>query len=69
MNVDVIVHAERPKLKHHKLTIRDRIAEILELSADQIGLQAKTGEGIGAVGESLAMAAQCVALLERVTSA
>jgi 2-C-methyl-D-erythritol 2,4-cyclodiphosphate synthase len=65
VNVDCIVMLERPKLGHHKDAMRMRIAELLEIPAQSIGVKAKTGEGVDAVGRGEAVAAQCVALLER----
>jgi len=62
-NVDCIVFAERPKLAPHRLAIRQKLAEILALEVSQVGLQAKTGEKLDAVGREEAIAAQCVALL------
>ena len=64
MNLDCIVFAQRPKLSPHKDAIRQRIAEILELQPDQVGVKAKTGEGVGEVGREEVIMAQCVALLE-----
>ncbi len=66
LNLDCIVFAQRPKLSAHKTAIRQRIAEILELHAEQVGVKAKTGEGIGEVGREEAMMAQCIVLLESV---
>jgi len=63
-NLDCIVFAERPKLGPHKQAIRHRIAEILSLQPSQIGVKAKTGEGVGEIGREEIIAAQCVALLE-----
>jgi len=63
-NVDCIVLAERPKLAPHKEAIRRRLAEILDVEPDQVGLKAKTGEGVGEIGREEAIAAQCVVLLE-----
>ena len=63
-NVDCIVFAERPKLQPHKQAIRQRLAEALRLEVGQVGLQAKTGEKLDAVGREEAIAAQCVVLLE-----
>lgn len=65
VNVDCIVFLERPKLAHHKDAMRLRIAELLEIPAHDVGVKAKTGEGVDAVGRQEAIAAQCVALLER----
>jgi len=68
VNVDCIVFLERPKLGHHKNAMRMRIAELLEIPAHDIGVKAKTGEGLDAVGRDEAVAAQCVALIERATA-
>jgi 2-C-methyl-D-erythritol 2,4-cyclodiphosphate synthase len=66
VNVDCIVFAQRPKLLTHRQSIRQRLADLLGLEVERVGLQAKTGEGIGAIGHEDAIAAQCVALLEEV---
>jgi 2-C-methyl-D-erythritol 2,4-cyclodiphosphate synthase len=65
INVDCIVLLQRPKLGHHKDAMRMRIAELLDIPAHNIGVKAKTGEGVDAVGRGEAVAAQCVALIER----
>lgn len=67
VNVDCIVFAQRPKLSPHKLAIRQRIAQILDINVKLVGVKAKTGEGVGPIGEEKAIAAQCVALLEALT--
>lgn len=64
-NLDCIVFAQRPKLLAYKQAIRERIAEILRIEPGQVGLKAKTGERLGEIGREEAIAAQCVALLER----
>jgi 2-C-methyl-D-erythritol 2,4-cyclodiphosphate synthase len=64
VNLDCVVHAERPKLADYQDAIRHRIAGILRLSPFQIGLKAKTGEGVGAVGREEVIVARCVAMLE-----
>lgn len=65
VNLDCIVFAQRPKLSPHKTAIRQRIAEVLAISPDEVGLKAKTGEGVGPVGNEEVITAQCVALLEK----
>ena len=65
VNIDCIVFLERPKLGHHKNAMRMRLAELLEVPAHDVGVKAKTGEGVDAVGREEAVAAQCVALIER----
>jgi len=63
VNLDCVVHAERPKLADYHDAIRHRIAGILGLSPFQVGLKAKTGEGAGPVGREETVEARCVALL------
>lgn len=62
-NLDCIVFAQRPKLLPHKEAIRRRIAEILGVAVEQIGLKAKTGEHVGPAGREEAIMAECVALV------
>jgi 2-C-methyl-D-erythritol 2,4-cyclodiphosphate synthase len=63
VNLDCITHAERPKLADYQDAIRHRIASILRLNPNQIGLKAKTAEGTGPVGLGEIIEARCVALL------
>lgn len=65
VNLDCIVFAQRPKLSTYKTSIQTRIAEILNVEANQIGIKAKTGEGVGPVGRQEAVTAQCIALLRK----
>lgn len=64
LNLDCIVFAQRPKVLPYRDAIQRRVAEILGLDADSVGVKAKTGENVGPVGREEAIEAQCVALLE-----
>jgi 2-C-methyl-D-erythritol 2,4-cyclodiphosphate synthase len=64
LNLDCVVHAQRPKLADYQDAIRHRIAGILRLSPLAIGIKAKTGEGVGPVGNEELIEARCIALLE-----
>ncbi|NEP48941.1 MAG: 2-C-methyl-D-erythritol 2,4-cyclodiphosphate synthase [Moorea sp. SIO3C2] len=64
-NIDSVVVAERPKLKPHIKTMRDRLSVVLELKPDQIGIKATTNEKLGPVGREEGIAAYAVALLVR----
>lgn len=66
VNIDAVVFAQRPKLSPYKDAIRHRIAEILGIDAGQVGIKAKTGERVGPVGREEAIAAEAVALLEKI---
>jgi 2-C-methyl-D-erythritol 2,4-cyclodiphosphate synthase len=65
VNLDCVVLAERPKLLPHKNRICARIAEVLEIEVDQIGLKGKTGEKSGEVGQGKVIQAIVVCLLEK----
>lgn len=67
VNLDCVIHAERPKLADYQDAIRHRIAGILRLNPHQVGVKAKTGEGVGPIGTEEAIGATCVALLETKT--
>ena len=62
-NVDTTVVAQAPKLAPHIAAMRERIAQVLGVSVDQVNVKAKTAEKMGAVGEGLAMEARAVVLL------
>ena len=64
VNLDCVIFAQRPRILPHRPAMRRRIAEILELDESTIWLKAKTGEGIGPIGEERAVAAECVVLVE-----
>jgi len=65
VNIDCIVFAQNPKLSPFKDAIRRRVAELLAVSADCVGVKAKTGELVGPIGREEAISAECVALLEK----
>jgi 2-C-methyl-D-erythritol 2,4-cyclodiphosphate synthase len=62
-NLDCVVHSQRAKIQPVRLAIRQRIAELLSVPVDAIGVKGKTGESVGPVGREEAISAQCVALL------
>lgn len=62
-NLDAVILAERPKMAPHIDLMRDRIAGMLGCSIDCVGLKAKTGEGVDAVGRGEAIAARVSVLL------
>ncbi|NJP12377.1 MAG: 2-C-methyl-D-erythritol 2,4-cyclodiphosphate synthase [Leptolyngbyaceae cyanobacterium RU_5_1] len=64
-NIDSVIVAERPRLKPHIPAMRDRIATILNLQPDQVGIKATTNEKLDATGQEKGIAAYAVVLLER----
>ncbi len=63
VNLDCVIIAERPKMAPHVDAIRQVIAGLLDVTADQVSVKAKTGEGIGAIGHVAAIAARVVVLV------
>jgi 2-C-methyl-D-erythritol 2,4-cyclodiphosphate synthase len=56
--------AEAPKIAPYRERICRRVAAILGIEADAVGLKATTNERLGFVGRAEGMAALAVALLE-----
>lgn len=63
VNVDTVIHAERPRLGPWKLRIRDSLAELLNLAPDAVGVKAGTNEGLDAIGRGEAIACWASVLL------
>jgi len=62
VNVDSTLILAAPKIGPHTATIRARIAELLEIEENRIGIKAKTPEGMGTDNAAIAHA---IVLLER----
>jgi 2-C-methyl-D-erythritol 2,4-cyclodiphosphate synthase len=62
-NADITILAERPKLKTFKPAIQAAVAELLQVSSDQVNIKAGTNEGVDAIGRGEAIAAHAVVLL------
>jgi 2-C-methyl-D-erythritol 2,4-cyclodiphosphate synthase len=62
-NIDSVIVAERPKLKPHIKTMRDRLANTLAIAPEQIGIKATTNEKLGPVGREEGICAYSVVLL------
>jgi 2-C-methyl-D-erythritol 4-phosphate cytidylyltransferase / 2-C-methyl-D-erythritol 2,4-cyclodiphosphate synthase len=62
-NVDVVVIAERPKLKPYVDAMRSNLSAALDITADRVSIKGKTNEGVGELGRGDAIAVHAVALL------
>lgn len=65
-NIDSTISLETPKLRPHIDVMRRNLSEILECELDCVSVKAKTGEKVDAVGESRAIRADAVVLLQNV---
>lgn len=57
MNADISLIAEEPKIGPHRQAMREKLAEILDLSLDRCSVKATTNEKIGFVGRREGIAA------------
>ncbi len=64
-NVDVIIHAEQPKLESFKGQMKRCIAGLLDIDFNAVNIKAKTNEEFGDVGAGDAIAATAIALLKK----
>ncbi|MFQ5589901.1 MAG: 2-C-methyl-D-erythritol 2,4-cyclodiphosphate synthase [Phycisphaerae bacterium] len=64
-NVDLILHAEAPRMSLYKRAIAESIGTVMGLPSDKVSVKAKTNEGMGPLGRAEAIACTAVALLQR----
>lgn len=64
VNVDSTILLEAPKLRPYVEAMRENIAGVLGIDAGCVSVKAKTGEGLDAVGQGLAVTAQAAVLME-----
>ncbi len=65
-NIDVVVIAERPKLRPHIKLMRTNLAKSIGLELDAVGVKATTNERLGAEGREEGISSHAVALLVKV---
>lgn len=65
VNVDLIIHAEEPRLSPVKGQMKRCIAGLLGIDFTAVNVKAKTNEGLGEIGAGQAMAATATVLLRK----
>jgi 2-C-methyl-D-erythritol 2,4-cyclodiphosphate synthase len=65
VNLDVIVHAQAPKLGPYKGQMKRAVAGLVDTDFANVNIKAKTNEGLDAVGRCEAIAATAMVLLRR----
>jgi 2-C-methyl-D-erythritol 2,4-cyclodiphosphate synthase len=63
-HIDAVVITEKPRLGPYFPAMREALAKSLAISASTINLKAKTNEGVDAIGQGEAIAAQAIVTLE-----
>ena len=66
VNVDAVVICEEPRIAPHRQAMRERLAAAMGVEIERVGLRGTTTEGMGFTGRGEGIAAQAVALVERV---
>ena len=61
--VDLTLICEEPKIGPVRDTMRNRVAEILDLSIDRVSIKATTSEGLGFTGRKEGVAAFAIATI------
>lgn len=59
-NVDLVIVCERPKIGPHRAAMTARLADLLDLVPDRVGIKATTSEGLGFTGRGEGILAQAV---------
>lgn len=67
-NADVTIICEAPKIGPHKLAMRQRLGEIMNVDIDLISVKATTTEMLGFTGRGEGIAAQALATFEKLQS-
>jgi 2-C-methyl-D-erythritol 2,4-cyclodiphosphate synthase len=67
-NLDATLVLQAPKVMQYLPEMRQKLADALKISADQVSVKATTTEGLGMTGQGDAVAAQAVCLLCKIQS-
>ena len=64
-NADLVVVCERPRLAPYRQAMREKLAAVLGVGPDAVGLKGTTSEGMGWEGRGEGISATAVCLLSR----
>jgi len=67
-NIDVTIMAQSPRLSPFIPEMRERISQALGVDSTQVTVKATTTEGLGFIGREEGIAAQSVALVQKMES-
>ncbi|HEK85492.1 MAG: 2-C-methyl-D-erythritol 2,4-cyclodiphosphate synthase [Candidatus Saccharicenans sp.] len=65
ISVDSVVILEKPKLAPFIPEIKSKLSRVLSIEPENLGVKAKTAEGLGEIGQGKAIASYSVVLLEK----
>lgn len=64
-NIDCVIALQEPKFLPWRSKVRESISQVLEIGAEAVFVKAKTGEGLGDVGEGRAVEVWANCLLSK----
>ena len=67
-NIDATIIAQRPKMLSHIPSMRQNIAEALQIEVDQVNVKATTEEGLGFIGSGEGISSQAICAIEKITN-
>ena len=65
VNVDLIIHVERPRMEPHKGQIKRCVSGLLDIDFANVNVKAKTAEGMGPVGFGRAIESTVAVMMRR----
>jgi len=65
LSIDSIIIAEKPKLAPYIHQMKEVLCPILGVGRDDLGIKAKTNEGLGEIGQGLAIASWAQVLVKK----
>jgi 2-C-methyl-D-erythritol 2,4-cyclodiphosphate synthase len=66
VNADCILIGQRPRIAAHRVSMRARLAEAINVGMEMVSVRATTTDHLGFVGREEGLAAQAVALVRRI---
>ena len=67
-NIGATIIAQRPKMLSHIPSMRQNIAEALQIEVDQVNVKATTEEGLGFTGSGEGISSQAICAIEKITN-
>lgn len=64
-NTDITISLEKPKIRDYIDKMRENIADILKTKIENVSIKAGTNEGLDAIGQGLAVKAECIICLKK----
>lgn len=64
-NVDIVIKTEGPRIKPHRMAMRESLAKLLKTKVERVNVKGKTVEGLGALAGGAGVEVWAVCLLRQ----